>query len=92
MVLSLDLSSYVLDRRLPSALLSTSGVVITMYPWYYYYYPYYPMPYDPFTLMNVLMQWTIWPYYYAMFFETYKAMIDTWRKALEGLSKAFEKA
>ena len=85
MVLSLDLSSYVLDRRLPNALLSTSSVVIAMYPWYYYYYP---MPYDPFTLM----QWTVWPYYYAMFFETYKAMIDTWRKALEGLSKAFEKA
>ena len=61
-----------------------------MYPWYWYYpgYLYPMMPYDPFALMNIMMYWMIWPYYYALIFETYKAMIDTWKKAIESLTKS----
>jgi len=67
--------------------------VIAMYPWYYtWYYPYMGLPFDPFTLMNTMMYWMVWPYYYALMFETYKVMIDTWRKALESLSKTITPA
>ncbi|RLE83290.1 MAG: hypothetical protein DRJ41_05120 [Thermoprotei archaeon] len=53
-----------------------------MYPWYY------PYPwYDPFTLMYLMTQWMILPYYYALMFETYRTMIDAWRKALESLTR-----
>ncbi len=57
-----------------------------MYWWYYYYGP--PvMPYDPFTMMSTMMYWMMYPYYYAILFETYRTMLDAWKKALEALTK-----
>jgi len=60
-----------------------------MYPWYYIS-PYMPYPPDPLALMGSLMSWMIWPYYYALMFETYKVALETWRKALEALPKSLE--
>ncbi len=59
------------------------------YPWYYYpYTP--PLPYDPFIMMNMMMYSMIYPYYYALMLEMYRAMIDAWRKSLEVLTKSVE--
>ncbi len=64
-----------------------------------YYYPYWipyyltpPMPYDPLAMMYLTMQWLWVPYYYALTIEMYRALIDTWRKAIEATIKALEEA
>ncbi len=64
----------------------------------YYPYPYIPyyvpplVPYDPFTMMYLAMQWLWVPYYYALTIEMYRAVIETWRKAVEAMTKALSEA
>jgi len=65
---------------------------VAMYWWGYYPYYWYPAPYmpDPTYLMMSAFQWIIYPYYYMMLFEMYRAIIDTWRKSLELITKGLE--
>ncbi|HDI31357.1 MAG TPA: hypothetical protein ENF80_00920 [Thermofilum sp.] len=57
-----------------------------------YWWPYYPYmyPLDPTYMMTTLMQWIIYPYYYVVTLEMYRAMIDAWRKSLDLLMRSFE--
>jgi len=66
-----------------------------MYWWlnpYYYPYYWYPLPYimDPTYLLGMTFQWIIYPYYFMMTMEIYRAIIETWRRSLEALTKALE--
>lgn len=86
-------------RLLPAVLLppGAAGVlpvvplVVAVGPWYYWYgygpwYPYPPLPFDPLALASLMM----WPLYYALMFEMYRAVIETWKKAVEALAKPSE--
>lgn len=58
-----------------------------VYWWYYYPPVYYPMLYyDPMAMMSYMMQWMTIPYYYAMYMEMFRAMVDAWRKAVESMT------
>ncbi len=49
-----------------------------------------PPPVDPVYFMNAMMQAILYPYYYSLVLEAYKAMIETWRKTFELILKQME--
>jgi len=61
--------------------------------WYRYPYPYwmpYPSvtpPYDIFAMMSQTINWMIYPYYWMLYLEAFRASFDVWKKAMESFSK-----
>ena len=45
---------------------------------------------DPTYLIGMTFQWIVYPYYFMMIMEIYRAIIETWRRSLEALTKALE--
>jgi len=83
------------DLQCPTTHIHGMDGDLAMYWWIYYpYAPYYwyPTPYlpDPTYLMMTAFQWVVYPYYYMILFEMYRAIIDTWRKSLELITKSLE--
>ncbi len=60
-----------------------------MMSWYYYPPPplYPPLPYDIFALFGYTLHWMIYPYYWLLYLEAFKASFDVWKKVLESFTK-----
>ena len=57
--------------------------------------PWYPPPlplWDPAYLTGLMMQSVIYPYYYMLILEMYKATIDVWRKTIESMLTRVERS
>ncbi len=77
---------------LPGALPMVPAVVVIRVYQPPYYPPYYylpppppPLPYDPLALAMLAVELAVWPQYYSLMLEMYRAVIEAWRKTLEQL-------
>ena len=43
---------------------------------------------DPLYVTQQLVYWLLYPYYWSMYLEMYRTMVDAWRRLLESLVRA----